>query len=96
MSVTLELQHIIALVVLLSAWGGALIVIIRTLLTRMLNKLEDGVDKLSQAHQRLDTEFRMFQARLPLDYQRREDSIREFTAINMKLDKLHDLFRRSS
>lgn len=94
MSVTLEIQHVIALVVLLSGWGGALIVIIRSLLARMLSKLETSVDQLSLAHQRLDAEFRMFQARLPLDYQRREDSIREFTAINMKLDKLHDLIRR--
>jgi len=30
-------------------------------------------------------------AELPLHYQRREDAIREYAAINAKLDKLYDL-----
>lgn len=43
-----------------------------------------------QDWRRIDTEVKNLLVRLPIDYQRREDSIREYTVINGKLDRLYE------
>lgn len=39
---------------------------------------------------RTDTEVKNLLIRLPIDYQRREDSIREYTVMNAKLDRIYE------
>ena len=40
-------------------------------------------------------EFARLRAVLPLHYQRRDDSIREYTAMNAKLDRIYELIMES-
>jgi len=40
---------------------------------------------------RVDGDLKRLLAELPLHYQRREDAIREYTVINVKLDRLYEL-----
>lgn len=68
---------------LLILWSGFLVGIIRQMLSRLYSDLEKRVD-------RIDAEFKAFLVRLPVDYQRRDDSIREFTVINAKLDRMYE------
>ncbi|MDD3938031.1 hypothetical protein [Rhodoferax sp.] len=50
---------------------------------RRLARIEDVAKEVG----RLDTEVKDFMGKLPLHYQRRDDAIREYTAINAKLDR---------
>ena len=93
--ITLEFQHIAWLAGLLILWSGFLVAIIKALFRQLVSNLEKGINEDRIAWRKLDSEFKQSQARLPLDYQRREDSIREYTAINMKLDKLYEIFRKA-
>jgi hypothetical protein len=52
------------------------------------------IDDLAREISRVDNEVQHLLAELPLHYQRREDAIREFTAINAKLDRLYELLAR--
>ena len=91
--ITLEFQHLTWLAGLLLIWSGFLIGLIRALFKQLIFNLEKGIEEDRHAWRQIDRDFKQFQARLPLDYQRREDSIREYTAINMKLDKLYEIVR---
>lgn len=53
--------------------------------------LKTLIDTAQADYKRLDDEFKAFLANLPLQYYRREDAIREFTAISSKLDRLHEI-----
>lgn len=50
---------------------------------RRLMRIEDVAKDMS----RLDSEVKTFVGQMPLHYQRRDDAIREYTAINAKLDR---------
>ncbi len=86
---------------LLVGWSGFLIGIIRWLIGKLFNRLEESIIKdiaeLKQGnqenkgqYQRIDSEFRQFLIAMPIDYVRREDFIREYTTINIKLDRLNE------
>jgi len=87
---------------LIIAWSGFLVGVIKWLLARMIKGLEeqisasnqDCMDKwltLENNHKQLESRFINLLERLPLDYQRREDAIREYTVINSKLDRQYGL-----
>lgn len=60
-------------------------------LDRRLGRIETELLEVDRL--RLDIE--RMRAELPLHYQRRDDAIREYTAINSKLDRLYELIARS-
>lgn len=87
---------------LMIAWTGFLIGIIKWLIGRMIKNLDERLktnnDDCTEKWMRIDVSLRQTDAdlkrlmtQLPIEYQRREDSIREYTAINSKLDRLYEL-----
>lgn len=78
---------------------GALVLMARALAMRMMREIDarfDRIDLLSGEVARVDGDLKRLIAELPLHYQRREDAIREFTAINTKLDRLYELLARKA
>ncbi|MCX8016642.1 MAG: hypothetical protein N2690_01875 [Rhodocyclaceae bacterium] len=84
---------------ILMAVGGMIVggvwAVIRWLGGRMLHELEERFDRMEQEHgsvmreiARIDADLKRLMAELPIHYQRREDAIREFTAMNAKLDRM--------
>lgn len=57
--------------------------------------LEKATSTDAEEWRRIEREFMRFQASLPLEYQRREDAIRDQSRIESKLDGLAKLFQRS-
>lgn len=57
--------------------------------------LERATSADAEEWRRIEREFMKFQAALPLEYQRREDAIRDQSRIESKLDGLAKLFQRS-
>ncbi len=87
---------------LMIAWTAFLIGIIKWLIGRMIGNLDDRLkannDQCNQKWMQIDLSLKQTDAdlkrlmtQLPIEYQRREDSIREYTAINSKLDRLYEL-----
>lgn len=70
-------------------WSGFLVGVIRQMGLSAYVKLEERVE-------RNEKDFKNHLVNLPLDYQRRDDSIREFTVINAKLDKMFEFVARGS
>jgi len=56
-----------------------------------LDNINERLDAHARDMARLDADFKRLLAELPLHYQRREDAIREYTVINVKLDRLYEL-----
>lgn len=54
-------------------------------------QLKVDIDKNSAAQKQNELQFQKLLLELPAHYQRREDSIREYTVINTKLDKLYEM-----
>ena len=48
------------------------------------------IDDVAREVGRVDADLKTLIAEMPLHYQRREDAIREYTAINAKLDRLYE------
>ncbi len=66
----------------------------KMLITRVVSELEGRMDGHENKLERLEGDFRKLLADLPSHYQQREDAIREYTAINTKLDRLYELMLR--
>lgn len=99
---TLQWQQFVWIAGLLLGWSGALIGVIWLLLRYLIKQFQDGIAKehaelkaaiaASNAnYQRLDADFKGLLVSLPIDYQRREDSIREYTVLNAKMDRLYEV-----
>lgn len=58
---------------------------------RMLAEIETRLRRIDD----LENRFERLMAELPLHYQRREDSIREYTALNAKIDRIYELMVRT-
>jgi len=58
---------------------------------RMIDEIEQRLQRIDE----LESRFERLMAELPLHYQRREDSIREYTALNAKIDRLYELMVRA-
>lgn len=77
------------------AWGvaglgmilGCLFALLRWMFGRMLTEIERRLSRIDN----LETRFERLLAELPLHYQMRDDSIREYTAINARLDRIYEL-----
>lgn len=66
----------------LLGWSGALVGVVWFLTNK-------NIDELRTTLARLDADFKTLLISLPIEYQRREDSIREYTVFNAKLDKVN-------
>lgn len=93
--ITLEFQHVAWLISLLMAWSALLVFIIRLLMQRVVSSLDAHLANLAADYKRLDADFKQVLIKLPIEYQRREDSIREYTTINAKLDRLYEQSRKA-
>ncbi|TXF11913.1 hypothetical protein [Pelomicrobium methylotrophicum] len=83
----------VSLPVLLSVGGailGAFFGAFKWFARRLLDDIEAKFSRIDD----LENRFERLMAELPLHYQRREDAIREFTALNTKLDRLYELLAR--
>lgn len=77
----------------LAAGGGLLAWMIRTMVARLMSDLDARFERMERRLgdvERLESEFAQLRAEMPLHYQRREDSIREYTAMNAKLDRIYE------
>ena len=52
------------------------------------------LDAVMEEVARVDADLKRLVAELPMHYQRRDDAIREYTTINVKLDRLYELILR--
>ena len=75
-----------ALVVL---FGGSF-ALLRWVIGRLLTEIEKRLERVDQLEKRFDGLL----ADLPMHYQMRDDSIREYTAINARLDRIYELLAR--
>ena len=66
---------------------GGIFALLKWFAGRLLRDIESRLTRIDE----LEGRFERLMAELPLHYQRREDAIREFTAINTKLDRLYEL-----
>jgi len=67
------------------------------LVAATIKKIDEAIGQMDKVVSRVDTvEERLDRhlTELPLHYQRRDDAIREYTAINVKLDRLYELMLR--
>ena len=82
----------------LAVMGGLLAWLIRTMVSRLMTDLDARFARMELRLgdvERLESEFARLRAELPLHYQRRDDSIREYTAMNAKLDRIYELIMES-
>jgi len=73
---------------------GGVFALLRWFAARLLSDIEERlsrIDIVAREVDRVDSDLKRLLAELPLHYQRREDAIREYTAINVKLDRLYEL-----
>ncbi|MDM7320248.1 MAG: hypothetical protein P3W91_000800 [Fervidobacterium sp.] len=57
-------------------------------------KSEQRIEELEKSLQRIETKIEELKTDLSITYHRREDAIREYTAINAKLDRLWEVIVR--
>ncbi len=66
---------------------GGVFALLKWFAARLVADIEKRLGRIDD----LESRFERLMAELPLHYQRREDAIREYTAINTKLDRLYEL-----
>ncbi len=83
---------------LVLAIGGAVLGgvfgLLRWFALRLLSDIDAKmarIDAISREVERVDSDLKRLMADLPLHYQRRDDAIREYTAMNAKLDRIYEL-----
>lgn len=67
--------------------GGVVAWVVRLMINRMLASLDERFKRIDE----VEDQLKRLMTELPIHYQRRDDSIREYTAINLKLDRLYEL-----
>ncbi len=78
---------------------GGVFALLRWFATRLLADIERRlarIEDISHDVTRIDGDLKRLVAELPLHYQRRDDAIREYTVINIKLDRLYELVLRGT
>ena len=84
----------VGLPALLSVCGvvlGGVFALLRWFAARLLSDIEarlERIDAVAREVDRVDGDLKRLMAELPIHYQRREDAIREYTAVNAKLDRI--------
>jgi hypothetical protein len=76
---------------------GGVFALLKWFAARLLVDIEQKltrIDDVAREVGRVDAEVKRLIAELPLHYQRRDDAIREYTVINVKLDRLYELILR--
>lgn len=79
---------------LLAVGGGVLggvFALLKWFAARLLADIEarlERIDAVACEVDRVDAELKRIVAELPIHYQRRDDAIREYTAVNAKLDRI--------
>lgn len=96
MIVELDWQKFVWGIGLMLGWTGFLVGMLRQLVARNVGEFEERIGDLMTQSRKLDDELKALRAELPLHYHRREDAIREYTAINAKLDRLYEVMSRRS
>lgn len=102
MDITITWQVLVWAVGLMTAWTAFLIGIIKWLIGRMIRNLDERLRtnnddctakwmQIDASLKQTDADLKRLMTQLPIEYQRREDSIREYTAVNSKLDRLYEL-----
>lgn len=81
--------------------AGLLVGLVRWLGARLMADIDarlvsmnDVVGRSMVETARVDADLKRLLADLPMHYQRREDSIREYTALNAKIDRIYELIVR--
>lgn len=72
-------------------WSGVLVGVIRWLVVRAVADVDRRVTSAERRVDCAEEDVRKLLAELPIAYQRRDDAIREYSAINVKLDRLYTL-----
>lgn len=70
---------------------GGVVALLRWFAVRLLANIEarlERIDAVAREVGRVDADLKRLVAELPIHYQRREDAIREYTAVNAKLDRI--------
>jgi len=80
-------------ITLISAWSMLIIVTVRWQMTRILAGYDKRFADLEEAAEKEKTKRADLEARLPIDYVRREDYIRFDVRTDAKLDKLYFLIK---
>lgn len=78
---------------------GGVFALLKWFAGRLLSDIEQRltrIDDVAREVGRVDAEVKRLIAELPLHYQRRDDAIREYTVINVKLDRLYELILREN
>ena len=78
---------------------GGVFALLKWFAGRLLSDIEERlerIDAVAREVDRVDGDLKRLLAELPLHYQRRDDAIREYTAINAKLDRLYEVIMESS
>lgn len=102
MDITITWTEVAWAIGLMTAWTGFLVGIIKWLIGRMIRNLDERLKannddctakwmQIDASLKQTDADLKSLAMKLPVEYQRREDSIREYTAINSKLDRLYEL-----
>lgn len=80
-----------ALLAFCGAVLGGVFALLRWFAARLLSDIEkrlERIDAVAREVDRVDGDLKRLMAELPVHYQRREDAIREYTAVNAKLDRI--------
>lgn len=80
-----------ALLAVGSALLGGVFALLKWFAGRLLSDIEERlarIDAVAHEVDRVDGDLKRLLAELPIHYQRREDAIREYTAMNAKLDRI--------
>lgn len=72
-------------------WTVFLVAIIKWLIARMIADLDLRLAEQTKQWKQADADLKKLMIDLPIYYQRREDAIREYAAINYKLDRMYEL-----
>lgn len=86
-----------ALLAVGSALLGGVFALLKWFAGRLLSDIEKKltrIDDVAREVGRVDAEVKRLIGELPLHYQRRDDAIREYTVISVKLDRLYELMLR--
>jgi len=73
---------------------GVIVGMMRWMVQRIMKDIDDRLGRMEDLTQKVvqvDNDLKRLIADMPLYYQRREDAIRDYTAINSKLDRLYEI-----
>ncbi|MEW5885540.1 MAG: hypothetical protein AB1735_02405 [Pseudomonadota bacterium] len=69
---------------------GGVFALLKWFAARMVAEIDTRLQRIED----LENRFERLMSDLPVHYQRRDDAIREYTVINVKLDRLYELMLR--